>query len=211
MPDEIEERLIRMRDEFLWQGKKPRIAHRTMCLPLNEGGKQILDLRSRNEAIDLWNLKEFLREGEDRANWSFFAEHTIIQRWDASQSIRNRGAMYHIFLQNIHIPSWRNAPSPHDIRNMILTAKKYQLEFTALSISREVQLQMPAWNHIALVGQEFDKIRRKEAVKCLRKNHQTRTVADILTISQRKTTLIRQPHVVNSSGIGRKNCGCPLC
>lgn len=65
MPDEIEDKLIRMRDEFLWEGKKPRVAHQTMCLPLIDGGKQILDVRSRNEAIDLWNLKEFLRDGDD--------------------------------------------------------------------------------------------------------------------------------------------------
>ncbi|KAJ7921531.1 hypothetical protein B0H13DRAFT_1448243, partial [Mycena leptocephala] len=77
--------------------------------------------------------------------------------------------------------------------------------------SKEVQLQMPVWNHIAFIAQNFDKIRRKDAVKCLRQNHHTRSVADILTISQRRTTLIRQPHVLNPSGIGRKNCGCPLC
>ncbi len=68
MPKETEEILVRMRDDFLWEGKKPRIAHQTMCIPLNEGGKQILDIQARNEAIDLWNLKEFLREGDDLAN-----------------------------------------------------------------------------------------------------------------------------------------------
>jgi hypothetical protein len=41
MPDDVEERLIRIRDNFLWEGKKPRIAHSTMRLPLQEGGKQI--------------------------------------------------------------------------------------------------------------------------------------------------------------------------
>jgi hypothetical protein len=45
-----------------------------MCLPLNDGGKQILDIQARNEAIDLRNLKEFLREGDDRANWPFFVD-----------------------------------------------------------------------------------------------------------------------------------------
>jgi hypothetical protein len=44
-------------------------AFEIMCLPLNKGGKQILDVKSRNEAIDLWNLKEFLRVGDDRANF----------------------------------------------------------------------------------------------------------------------------------------------
>jgi hypothetical protein len=182
-----------------------------MCLPLAEGGKQILDLHSRNEAIDLWNLKEFLRVGDDRANWPFFVEHTIFNRWNACQTSGNHGLLSNIFLQNIHIPLWRNDPLAHNIRRMLQPAKKYHLEFTALSISKEILLQMPVWNHIGLNGPRFEKIRRKEAVKCLRRNHQARIVADIVTVAGRKSTLIRQPHMVNPSGIGRKNCGCPLC
>ncbi|KAJ6553280.1 hypothetical protein B0H19DRAFT_949805 [Mycena capillaripes] len=53
MPKDIEDKLVRMRDEFLWKGKKARVAHETMCLPLNEGGKHVLDTRTRNEATDL--------------------------------------------------------------------------------------------------------------------------------------------------------------
>jgi hypothetical protein len=34
MPIEIEYKLTRMRDDFLWEGKKARIAHNTMSLPL---------------------------------------------------------------------------------------------------------------------------------------------------------------------------------
>ncbi|KAJ7347258.1 hypothetical protein DFH08DRAFT_699550 [Mycena albidolilacea] len=41
MPKEIEKTMIRKRDNFLWEGKKPHIAHDTMCLPLDQGGKQI--------------------------------------------------------------------------------------------------------------------------------------------------------------------------
>jgi hypothetical protein len=211
MPKETEEILVRMRDDFLWEGKKPRIAHQTMCLPLNEGGKQILDIQARNEAIDLWNLKEFLREGDDRANWPFFVERTVINRWNMNQTANKHGSLYNIFLQNIHVPQWRIKPLAYDIRRMFKAAKKYHLEFTALSISREIQLQMPIWNHIALIESKFDKICRKDAVKCLRCNHQVLSVEDILRIATRKTTLYRQPHVVNPSGIGRKNCGCPLC
>ncbi|KAJ6468856.1 hypothetical protein C8R45DRAFT_837689, partial [Mycena sanguinolenta] len=94
---------------------------------------------------------------------------------------------------------------------MIQAAKKYHLEFTALSISRDIQLQMPIWNHIALIGPEFEKIPRKDAVKCLLQNHQVRSVADTVQIAGRKTALPRQPHIVSPSGIGSKNCGCPLC
>ncbi|KAJ6548520.1 hypothetical protein B0H19DRAFT_1299293, partial [Mycena capillaripes] len=94
---------------------------------------------------------------------------------------------------------------------MVQTARKYHLEFTALSVSREIQLQMPMWNHLALVQSRFDKVRRKDAARCLLKNHRVRTVGDTVCIAGRITTLQRQPHSINPSGIGRKNCGCPLC
>ncbi|KAJ6553281.1 hypothetical protein B0H19DRAFT_863604, partial [Mycena capillaripes] len=94
---------------------------------------------------------------------------------------------------------------------MIQVASKYHLEFTGLSVSRNTQLQMPIWSHIALIGHRFEKIQRKGAVKCLRRNHNTQSVADILEIAQRRTTVIRQPHTISPSGIGRKNTGCPLC
>ncbi|KAJ7806962.1 hypothetical protein B0H13DRAFT_1506578, partial [Mycena leptocephala] len=50
-----------------------------------------------------------------------------------------------------------------------------------------------------------------DAVKWLRRNHYVLSVEDIVRIATRKTILYRQPHVVNPSGIGCKNCGCPLC
>lgn len=210
MPKEIQEKLIRMRDDFLWEGKKPRIAHHTRCLS-QRGRKKILDIHARNEAIDLWNLKEFLRDGDDRSNWPFFVEHTIINRWDMNQAVGRQGSLHKVFLQSIHIPSWRKDPFAYDTRRMIQAAKNHRLEFTRLSISKEIQLQMPVWSHIALIEHKFENIRRREAVKCLRLNHRTRNVRDVVDIARRRTNVPRKPHVFNPSGIRRRNCGCPPC
>ncbi|KAJ6456667.1 hypothetical protein C8R45DRAFT_943478 [Mycena sanguinolenta] len=68
---------------------------------------------------------------------------------------------------------------------------------------------MPVWNHLALSANKFDPIRRKEALKCLRQNHNTHTVKDILEIADRKITCPNRPHLVNPSGIRRRDCGCP--
>jgi hypothetical protein len=122
-----------------------------------------------------------------------------------------QGLITDIFKQNIHIPSFRVNPLPNDHARMIAAARKYQLEVTALSISRPIQLQMPIWNHISMMTSKFDKIHRKEALKCLRNNHSCRTVNDVMTIAHRNTVLPRQPHSLNPSGIARQKCGCPLC
>jgi hypothetical protein len=161
MPEEIKDTLIKMRDKFLWEGKRPRVVHKTMCLPLDDGGKQILDLHSRNEAIDLWNIKTFLRQGTDRANWPFFVDQIIIKRWEMGETLSKHGELYNIFRQNIHIPAWRIDPVLRDIKRMIA----YNLRFTGLSISKEIKQQMPIWKHLAFSETGFHGIRRKPALR----------------------------------------------
>lgn len=66
-----------MEDTFLWDGKKARVAHESMVLSLAKGGKQILDITARNEAIDLWNLQSYLVQGEKRALWCSFVDYLL--------------------------------------------------------------------------------------------------------------------------------------
>ncbi|KAJ7611280.1 hypothetical protein FB45DRAFT_691419, partial [Roridomyces roridus] len=94
---------------------------------------------------------------------------------------------------------------------MIKTAKKYNLQFTGLSISNDILLQMPIWGHRGVNQGRFAKIRKKHGIKCLRENHKTTTVQSIIRIAQRATTVPGKPHRINPSGIGRKICGCPPC
>jgi hypothetical protein len=72
MPKDIENALIRTEHAFLWDDERARVPHETMVLNVDEGGKQILDIPARNEAIDLWNLQSYLMQGDKRASWCFF-------------------------------------------------------------------------------------------------------------------------------------------
>ncbi|KAJ6506245.1 hypothetical protein C8R47DRAFT_913701, partial [Mycena vitilis] len=147
MPKRIEDRLVRMQNAFLWSGKTPRIAQDTMHSPLEHGGKQILDIRARNEAIDLWNLKEYLKLNEDRSDWTFFVDQMLKRRLEKSSLKTQTGEVRNIFLQNIRVPTFRTNPLPNDVQRMIITARKYNITFTALSIADHVQLEMPVWRH----------------------------------------------------------------
>jgi hypothetical protein len=53
LPKEVENTLIKAEHSFLWGQERARIAHETMTLNIDDGGKQILDITARNEAIDL--------------------------------------------------------------------------------------------------------------------------------------------------------------
>jgi hypothetical protein len=94
---------------------------------------------------------------------------------------------------------------------MILAARKYNLKFTALSVSNEIKLKMPIWKHPAMEKLQYQHACRRNAASCLRLKHQVRTVDDTLTIATRRTIVAGKPHQINPPGIGQKNCGCPLC
>ena len=77
MPKDVEHTLVKTEHIFLWDGKKARVGHETMILDISEGGKQIMDITSRNEAIDLWNLQSYLKHGDERASWCYFVDHIL--------------------------------------------------------------------------------------------------------------------------------------
>jgi hypothetical protein len=79
MPKDVEDTLTNIEHIFLWDGKKARVAHETMILNVTEGGKQTLDIPSRNEAIDLWNLQMYLVQGKKRATWCYFVDYIIMK------------------------------------------------------------------------------------------------------------------------------------
>jgi hypothetical protein len=66
MPEEVEERLDRRIRNFLWASKSQATVNReTVHAPSDVGGKNLLDIIARNEAIAVTWLKTYLI-GPDR-------------------------------------------------------------------------------------------------------------------------------------------------
>ncbi|KAJ7814284.1 hypothetical protein B0H14DRAFT_2273959, partial [Mycena olivaceomarginata] len=100
MPKDIEDTLIRAEHIFLWDGKTARVAHETMTQDISEGGKQILDILSRNEAIDLWNIQSYLTQGPKRALWCYFVDY-ILEKFSETSYLNLRpGQVLNVFLQD---------------------------------------------------------------------------------------------------------------
>ncbi|KAJ7833960.1 hypothetical protein B0H14DRAFT_2364026 [Mycena olivaceomarginata] len=152
MPKDIEDTLIKAEHIFLWLGKRARFGHETMILDTTEGGKQILDIRARNEAIDLWNLQSYLVQGPKRAPWYYFVDYILRTFLEKSYLNVRPGQILNVFLQDVHIPISSKTPLPEDIKRMILAARKYNLKFTGLSITQDVKLKMPIWKHPTTYG-----------------------------------------------------------
>jgi hypothetical protein len=124
MPKEIEETLIR-----LPLGRKKGES----CPWSYVAGhcwrqKQILDILSRNEAIDLWNLQSYLVQGPERALWCDFIDYIFIKFVEVSYLNIQPGQVSNAFLQDIHVPISSQTPLP-DPNRMVLPARKYLLHF----------------------------------------------------------------------------------
>lgn len=71
MPPHIKEALIKVIRDFMWEkDTHPRIALEYLYLPMNEGGLNLLDIKARNEAIELIWLRDFLNLTPSRQLWA---------------------------------------------------------------------------------------------------------------------------------------------
>jgi hypothetical protein len=152
---------------------------------------------ARNEAIDLWNLQSYLTKGNDRASWCYFVDRILTKFLEKSYLNIKPGQILNVFLQDIHIPISSRTSLPEEIKQMILTARKYNLKFTALSVSEEMKLKMPIWKHPGTLEGRYRKACRRDAAKCLRIKHGVQTVLDTLTIANRQTVIARKPPLRN--------------
>jgi len=79
MPTHIEDALMNIMSTFIWeQGTKPRIAMATLRSPILEGGLNILDVKSRNEAIKIIWLKVYLNFSPSCQKWATVTDHIIL-------------------------------------------------------------------------------------------------------------------------------------
>lgn len=181
MPRHIEESLQKKINNFVWNEKRGAVNKDHLNAPLEKGGIHLLDIKARNEAIDLMWLKSYL--AEERLTWALVADILIENCIAKSNNIDTDLAV------NTFIQSWQPALNgkydlPPDLRRMISTAKKYNVDLDALAIPESAKRQMPAWYHIG-----SDKLPRgfnsRRATKCLQNKHNIRTVNDLLNLVRR--------------------------
>jgi len=144
MPKNIEQRLQKRITKFLWNDKYPTVNIHKMHAPIDEGGRGILDLVSRNEAIAIMWLKSYLNFGPNRATWTYFADEIISQNISNSSIIPEEKVWLNIFLQ-----SWITLKSklPHHLQTIINAADKNDLQLEGIAFSRSIICSMPIWYH----------------------------------------------------------------
>ncbi|KAL1687726.1 hypothetical protein GGG16DRAFT_61534 [Schizophyllum commune] len=84
MPDEVLALLIKMERSFFWDDKSySPVGIEHLYATFEMGGRKVLDLQTRNEAIGIMWLKDYLNFGPDRPMWAYIADalsHTTHHR-----------------------------------------------------------------------------------------------------------------------------------
>ncbi|KAJ7276721.1 hypothetical protein C8J57DRAFT_1061581 [Mycena rebaudengoi] len=104
MPEAVEKTLEKRVRDFLWAEKdRVTVNKETVYAPSDIGGKDLLDIVSRNEAITITWLKMYLSFGEDRPLWCFVADEILALNPLAS----DRTAVDQAMRLNQYLQSWR--------------------------------------------------------------------------------------------------------
>ena len=216
IPEQALKTLERLIKNFSWNGEsKPTVGMQHMSTRTEKGGKKVLDMAARNEAIQLTWAQAYLKMGEDRPTWALVAD--AILRNDATgepESLANDPtARDNQFLQTWHSRKVqrRREPDnpdlaeskeiPKDLKEMIKIAKKYGVRLEALHPSLEVQAELPATrNTQTKPGTKPDALNDKSG-KCLKRNHGIRTLGHVLDLVSNTPNNHRK----------RKDCRCTKC
>ncbi|KAG1881982.1 hypothetical protein C8R48DRAFT_587415 [Suillus tomentosus] len=197
MPKEIEKTLTNRARNFIWDNKgKSQVSLDILCAPIDEGGKNMMHLTHRNDAIELMWLKGLLKPEQERPPWAFFANALI------AKYVKPAPTVHPTVKINLFLQSWKplTRKLPPSLQRIIKAAKTYHVKWDACIIPPQVARQLPIWFHIG-ANQNLNKLNNYYYANCLRDKHNVRTVGDIEAI----TSPMPQGH------LNKKECECDRC
>jgi hypothetical protein len=186
----IEDALIKVINKFIWGQDSPtRIAQSTLQRPINEGGLNILDIKARNDAIELMWLKEYLNFTPSRQQWAAITNHVVLAT-APSHSVELANDNPFLQAWNVPLKGKRAEKLNDDIKRMFQVVKKYNTNLAAIKMSPHILTQLPAWYHITTEQRSLN----KATAKCLIQNHKVTKVADLVKSSARLCHPLQHPN-----------------
>ena len=202
MPEDIEKELQRIILDFVWNGDwHPTISKETLYMRAQDGGLNLLDVKSRNEAMDLLWLKEYLTSGPNRPKWAFAAD-TLLARAVATASCNvDSLARVNTFLQQWDVSTRQAAGLPADLKRMVSAARKYNVRMESNNPAKELREALPIWYHLGMNVERY--MGNSPSSRCLRENHGVTTVLHCVAVAAR---------AAESTGHRKSvNCCCGAC
>lgn len=182
MPKHVEKALSKRVNNFMWAEKNPLINEHTLFKKIEDGGRGLVDIRTRNKAINVMWLKSYLNFGPDRPLWALVADALMALNVPTSEEKVDPRVKLSPFLQSWKTKSSRKGEICQDITNLFKTAKEYGVRLENIELEKDIILSMPIWYHI-----EADhKLRRMNVGKvaeCLKAKHTIKYVREAATLA----------------------------
>lgn len=210
MPPDIEDEVVKIIRDFIWDDKKPLVALESLYRPRTDGGLGLLDIRSRNQAIQLTWLKDYLDFSDKRPNWTYIADALIGIAMRKRDGNADQTAKMNTFLQTWDPNLHSSKALPREVRQMLIVGKKFNVRMDTLKLPLALKRQLPIWYHIG-AEQKLNSATMRPTSLCLRKNHGVRTVNDVLTVTKRQTDVYLDNGGKIRRHLARKNCACETC
>ena len=197
MPEAAVKTLERLIRSFAWSGEgNPTIALNHMTSDIAQGGKKVLDIIVRNEAIQLTWVQAYLKMGKDRPTWAYMADEILGN--DVPGDLRSLADTPHArmnqFLQTWHSRRYAKRGTdpnndseqgiPRDLRDMIKVAEKYGVRLEAIHPAKEVREELPAIRSSQTSGGNTPDSLCDKYGRCIRNVHGIRSLKDIAAIAE---------------------------
>jgi ribonuclease HI len=170
----------------------------TVYAPMNEGGRNLRDIVTRNDAISITWLKLYLPFGEEHSLWAFVTDEILSVR-----ALGNDQNVAQALRLNPYLQDWKPTRTQlsDDLKRMIDVGRKYGVQLEGIAIGRTIQRDMVIWYH---KKSEVPRtlFNRRPEVECLRKNHKMRLVGEAKKLALR---------IGSTRRIARRNCNCTAC
>ena len=179
MPKPVENEIQKMITQFVWGKERATVNIKDMAQDPERGGRKVLDIVKRNEAVDLMWVKQYLNMGPDRPKWAFMADE--IFRIERPKSARETHQMIENWnpLTQSWNPKTKSINIPKRVQNAMRLAKKHGVELEALEPSDETRCGMPVWLH-RKANRDAAKIYKTDGAKCLKSKHRTHYMKQLL-------------------------------
>jgi hypothetical protein len=140
MPKHIESALIKTTRDFIWNNSHtPPISMEQLYCTKEEGGINLLDIKSRNEAIKITWVKAYLNLSPSRPTWAFIID-LIINNMKIKTSKNNKSNDI-TFLQSWN-PLTRGPAAnslPSKAIKILQMAKKHNIAFAPIKMSNHIK------------------------------------------------------------------------
>lgn len=205
MPRIVEDRIEKMVKIFVWEGARAPLRMDYLYEPLDNGGLGMLDIRSRNDAIELRWCRTYLNLGGARPTWALVADVLLEGQIPKSQGTIDRDVTINQFLQTWRPNTSGNSKLPRELTSLIKVSRKYNVELAALRLTDKAKKSLPAWYHIGS-DTHPGRIHTRNTSTCLKRQHRTMRVKDMVAVTKRlrHDTPDHKHHKIST-------CACKYC